>query len=72
MLKSISVAPLVSNIWKIFWELCKSVGVGKLLTEYRQKRSGALIKLGDVATKLHNSVEVNVKSLSDDDSYDEE
>ena len=48
------------------------MGVGKLLTEYRQKRSGALIKLGDVATKLHNSVEVNVKSLSDDDSYDEE
>ena len=48
------------------------MAVGKLLTEYHQKRSGALIKLGDVATKLHNSVEVNVKSLSDDDSYDEE
>ena len=48
------------------------MAVGKLLTECHQKRSGALIKLGDVATKLHNSVEVNVKSLSDDDSYDEE
>ena len=44
--KAISVAPLVSNVWKIFWELWKSAAVGKLMTQFQQQRSGALIKLG--------------------------
>ena len=79
LLKSISVAPLVSNVCKIFWELWKRVvswetfdpmsGIKKWSTdkvkwETEEKRPRRY--------KPRNFAEVNVKSLSDDDSYDKE
>ena len=82
MLKSISVAPLVSNVWKIFWELWKKrVAVGKSVTQCQsaiKKRSIDKIKCAteDIRSrsyKLRTShPEVNVTSLNDDDSYNEE
>ena len=78
MLKSISVATLVSNFSKIFWKLWKRVAVGKLVpitaikkwsidkfrhtTKEKQTRS----------YKSRNSAEVIVKSFSDGDGYDDE
>ena len=73
MLKSISVFPLVSNTWKIFWELSNRTAVLSAMNKWNfDKVRCATKEKGPWSYKSRNSAKVNVKYLCDDDNYDEE